>query len=175
MPVRPHVWIVSLPRCGTTSTSAALRILGWNPIDNPRHWDQLEGHNAAGDVLIATHWRELFEMFPNSKFILNTRRFTAWRKSLERIPGFFTSPMIYDRYHRGKLFGCCPQDRAGLRTAWDRHHDAITSTIPPQRLLELPLLSDWEPLCQFLDRPIPDEPFPWLNRLGHQDVPIRGG
>lgn len=173
MPAKPHVWIVSLPRCGTTSLSEALCILGWNPIDNPRHWDQLEGHNAAGDVMIATHWRELFRMFPNSKFILSPRRFTAWRKSLRRIPGFFTSSMLYDQYHRDALFGCHPLDRAGLRAAWNRHHDAIASTIPPDRLLRLPLPFSWEPLCQFLDRPIPAVPFPWLNRLGHQDVPIR--
>jgi hypothetical protein len=175
MNAKPHVWIVSLPRCGTTSLSKALRILGWNPIDNPRHWDQLEGHDAAGDVLIATHWRDLLEMFPRSKFILSTRRFSAWRRSLLRIPGFWTSPMIYDQYHRNTLFGCSPTDRAGLRTAWDWHHDTIVNTIPPAQLLCVPLASDWEPLCQFLDRPIPAVPFPWLNRLGHQDVPIRGG
>ena len=175
MSAKPHVWIVSLPRCGTTSLSAALRVLGWNPIDNPRHWDQIEGHNAAGDVMIATPWRELLEMFPDSKFILSPRRFNAWKKSLLRIPGFWTSPMLYDQYYRNALFGNSPVNCGGLRHVWDRHQDAIVRTIPPARLLRLPLPFHWEPLCQFLGQPIPAVKFPWLNRLGHQDVPIRGG
>jgi len=171
---RPHVWIIGFPRCGSASLCEALRILGWNPIHNPRHWDQIEGHNAAGDVMITAHWRELLGMTPRAKFILNTRDFDAWTKSLLQIPGFWSSPLLYDRFYRQTVYyGAGIQDQQALRYAWDRHHALVRSLIPASRLLDLPFPLMWEPLCKFLGVRIPDEPFPWLNRQSNFDAQIR--
>ena len=35
--------------------------------------------------------------------------------------------------------------------------------VPKERLLEMDLQDGWEPLCKFLNKPIPDEPFPRSN------------
>jgi hypothetical protein len=35
--------------------------------------------------------------------------------------------------------------------------------VPADRLLEFEVAEGWEPLCDFLDRPVPDEQFPRLN------------
>ena len=35
--------------------------------------------------------------------------------------------------------------------------------VPKERLLEMDLQDGWEPLCKFLGKPIPDEPFPRSN------------
>ncbi|KAM0366855.1 hypothetical protein ACHAPK_008335, partial [Fusarium culmorum] len=41
---------------------------------------------------------------------------------------------------------------------------------PKERLLEWTVQDGWEPLCKFLDKPIPDEPFPHVNKaLGWDD------
>ena len=32
-----------------------------------------------------------------------------------------------------------------------------------ERLLIMKMKDGWEPLCKFLGKPIPDEPFPWVN------------
>ncbi len=35
--------------------------------------------------------------------------------------------------------------------------------MPADRLLEFEVSQGWKPLCDFLGRPVPDEPFPRLN------------
>lgn len=171
---KPHVWIVGFPRCGSASLCEALRILGWNPIHNPRHWDKLEGHNAAGDVMITAHWRQLFRMFPGSRFVLNTRDFESWVESLKRIPGFWSSPCLYDRFYRLAAYGgASPDERAALRVFWDRHHREVAATIPAGQLLVMPQPFAWHPLCTFLGVPMPAATFPWLNRGHNRDAKIR--
>lgn len=163
--MRPHVWIIGFPRCGSVSLCEALRILGWNPIHNPRHWDQLENHDAAGDAWITAHWRELLEMFPESRFILNLRDVGSWLVSLHRIPEFWQSDRIYDRYLRSRVYGthdAC--DIETLRARWDEHIAMIRESLPKERLLEFHQPFQWGPLCEFLGVEIPDTDFPWLNR-----------
>jgi len=173
---RPYVWVVGFPRCGGASVCRALRMLGWKSIHNPRHWDQMEGYNAAGDVMITAHWRELFSMFPRSKFILNTRGLPEWLESLKRIPGFWQSPYLYDRYYRQKVYLTDSVDNTGaLSLAFVKHEMDVQDTIPKDQLLVFPQPFSWEPLCTFLDKPIPSKPFPWLNKKSNRDVPIRMG
>jgi hypothetical protein len=39
----------------------------------------------------------------------------------------------------------------------------VRQTIAPDRLLVFDVREGWEPLCTFLDVPVPDTPFPRLN------------
>lgn len=43
------------------------------------------------------------------------------------------------------------------------HNAWVRRTVPPERLLEVDLASGWAPLCAFLGKPVPDEPFPRVN------------
>ena len=168
---KPYVWIVGFPRCGSASLCEALRILGWNPIHNPRNWDQLEGHDAAGDVMITAHWRELLSMTPGAKFILNTREFPGWIASLRRIPGFWRSTYLYDRYYRQAVYDTQHLDETPLlRQAWERHHADVIATVPADQLLVFPQPFAWEPLCEFVGELVPAKPFPWLNRGSNRDA-----
>jgi hypothetical protein len=45
----------------------------------------------------------------------------------------------------------------------EAHNAYIRSVVPKDRLLEMQLSDGWEPLCKFLGKPIPDEPFPRVN------------
>ncbi|WP_417850318.1 sulfotransferase family protein [Thalassoglobus sp.] len=172
--IPPQVWVIGFPRCGTVSLCDALTILGWTPLHNPRHWDMLEGYNAAADVFITAHWRELFEMFPDDKFILNTRDLESWLQSLQRIPGFWKSRLLYDRYHRLKVYGTEDvSDHQTLTSIWEEHHREVSATIPSDQLLKLSLPFSWKPLCEFLQVPTPDQPFPWKNKKTHSDAVIR--
>ena len=38
--------------------------------------------------------------------------------------------------------------------------------VPKERFLEWKVEEGWEPLCKFLDKDVPDEPFPHVNRSG---------
>ena len=167
----PHVWIIGFPRCGSVSLCEALCILGWNPIHNPRHWDQIENHNAAGDAWITAHWRELLEMFPESKFILNMRDVDAWLVSMRRIPEFWQSGRMYDQYLRSRVYGTHDvADATTLRMRWNEHVDEVRQSIPRDQLLEFHQPFRWESLCEFLDVAIPDCDFPWRNRATCEDA-----
>jgi hypothetical protein len=39
----------------------------------------------------------------------------------------------------------------------------IRGLVPTERLLEWTVEDGWEPLCEFLGKPVPDEPFPHVN------------
>ena len=48
---------------------------------------------------------------------------------------------------------------------WE-HYAEIRKCVPTERLLDYRLEDGWEPLCKFLERKIPDKPFPRVNESG---------
>jgi hypothetical protein len=159
------VFVVGFPRCGSSSLCAAMRILGWNAIHNPRSWDQVQGHDCAGDLFVTAHWRDLYAMFPEGKFILNTRDFSAWADSLTVIDQFWAADWLFNNYYRQRVYGTKSwDDRTALRRAWDKHHAEVFTTIPGEQLLVFEQPFTWGPLCRFLGVNVPAAPFPWLNR-----------
>lgn len=53
------------------------------------------------------------------------------------------------------------------------HNAWVRRTVPKERLLEVDLASGWEPLCKFLGKPVPDEPFPRVNDSQARDEFMR--
>ena len=45
----------------------------------------------------------------------------------------------------------------------DRYHQEVQATVPADRLLVWSASEGWEPLCEFLELPIPDAEFPRVN------------
>jgi Sulfotransferase domain len=45
----------------------------------------------------------------------------------------------------------------------NRHNEEVRRTVPAERLLVWSVTEGWEPLCDFLEVPIPEEPFPHVN------------
>lgn len=39
----------------------------------------------------------------------------------------------------------------------------VRNLVPKERLLEWAIEDGWEPLCEFLGKPVPNEPFPHVN------------
>jgi hypothetical protein len=125
-------------------------------------------------------WRELVEMFPDAKVLLSVRPAERWWASyrdtvhqlmLRELP----DPEEVGRdFHLVSLFGSrltkrsFPDDYARLDevdfiAAYERHNAAVRDGVPSGRLLEFDVAQGWEPLCAFLEVPVPDEPFPHLN------------
>jgi hypothetical protein len=46
---------------------------------------------------------------------------------------------------------------------FNRRNDEIREVIPADRLLVYEVKQGWQPLCEFLDLPVPDKPFPRVN------------
>ena len=52
---------------------------------------------------------------------------------------------------------------AELAAAFDVEVAAVKNALPPERLLVFEVKDGWEPLCTFLDQPVPTIPFPRSN------------
>ena len=52
------------------------------------------------------------------------------------------------------------------KKAYRKHLAYVRSIVPKNRLLIWNIKDGWKPLCDFLDKPIPSEKFPHLNKTG---------
>lgn len=50
----------------------------------------------------------------------------------------------------------------------------VRRVVPPERLLVMNLKEGWQPLCEFLDKPVPMEPFPRLNDAEEAEKVAKG-
>ena len=57
----------------------------------------------------------------------------------------------------------------------ERWNDQVRATIPAQRLLVWEPRDGWEPLCDFLEVPVPETPVPRLNDTAAFKEGIIGG
>lgn len=57
-----------------------------------------------------------------------------------------------------------------LRKGYDVHIENVRRTVPKERLLEYNVKHGWDPLCRFLEVPIPDVSFPHVN----DKIKVRG-
>ncbi len=140
-------------------------------------WGALfEGYASAVDWPVAAFWRELSRHYPHARFILSVREPHKWHQSvLETIfkalsstpdPGdrekcahrAMTRELILDRTFDGRL-----DDPVHAIDVYERHNQAVRDSISVDRLLVYETGSSWEPLCAFLDCPVPDEPYPRSN------------
>jgi hypothetical protein len=62
------------------------------------------------------------------------------------------------------VFGGRAADAAHAIGVYEAHNRAVVDTIPAARLLVYDPTTGWEPLCRFLGVPLPNAPFPHLNR-----------
>ena len=67
---------------------------------------------------------------------------------------------------------------------YEEHNELVKQTIPKENLLVWSLKDGWEPLCTFLNVPIPDVPIPrenttgdfkWAEEYFYQDKVTRNG
>ena len=53
--------------------------------------------------------------------------------------------------------------REEMLDAYNNHVEAVKAELPPGRLLVFDVREGWEPLCTFLGKDVPEEPFPRSN------------
>jgi hypothetical protein len=140
-------------------------------------WDALfEGYRATVDWPSCHFWRELSLRYPDAKVVLTVRSPDSWYESFsatiaEAAKASRTPPdpelrevfvmahfLIVGRTFAGRL-----NDPAHAKAVYARHNDAVVAGLPRDRLLEFNVAEGWAPLCRFLDRPIPSQPFPRSN------------
>ena len=143
----------------------------------PQDWDEaFAGYRSQIDWPGARVWRELAGHYPDAKVILTVRDPDEWYDSMSAtvipfIEGRGTYP---DAHANGistmaykliteQVFDGRWKDRAHAIAVFNAHIAEVQRTIPKDRLLTFDVRSGWEPLCAFLDVPIPAISFPRLN------------
>ena len=71
--------------------------------------------------------------------------------------GTLSKRAIWDHYD-GRV-----HDRDHMVAAFERHTENVRREIPAERLLIHHVEQGWEPLCAFLDVPVPSAAFPRVN------------
>ena len=149
---------------------------GWHrAAEGEADWEALyEGYNSAVDWPTASFWRELSEAYPDAKFVISNRSAESWYESFSEtihklLQGADQAPpptqplLAMGKAVIGKAGFYGPTTREELIAAYNTHVAAVRAEIGEDRLLVFDYRDGWEPLCGFLGREVPDEPFPRSN------------
>jgi hypothetical protein len=134
-------------------------------------WEKVfEGFSAAVDNPICAFWRELADYYPDAKILLTMRDAQKWFDSTQAtIYAQGTLDFILATDFREFLekttytFGDKIRDRDYMTNYFDSYAEEIINGIAPKRLLVFKVQDGWQPLCKFLDLPVPEIPFPHVN------------
>lgn len=166
-----------------TSTSLSAAKAGVAQSTTARLKDLLAGYRSITDIPLNHLGPELYAAYPDAKYIVSLRPGGAkeWFRSFystvslcyrrdwsRKRWAFLIWPvswmtnmdhMVREAYHRME------RDCGGVidETCYDKHTEMVKKFIPEEQLLVFNLTDGWEPLCDFLDVPVPDQPFPKLN------------
>lgn len=147
-------------------------------------WDQLLGeYRATTDSPGCFFAVELMEAYPDAKVVLVERDLEKWFKSFSTTIMLVQWPSLGMRcalnllhYKFGKLmdpylrlsravWGADTKEEQTVKAKeiYKDHYAEVRAKAKPGQLLEYKLGDGWEPLCEFLGKPVPDEPFPNVN------------
>lgn len=147
----------------------------------PVVWDEIfEGYQATVDWPGCTFYKELMEHYPDAKVLLSVRDPERWYASTHATlyqlrEGWFGSfsrfiprlgeipklvyPLVWDGTFHGRF-----EDKPYAIDIFNQHIAEVKRLVPPERLLVYEVKQGWEPLCEFLNVPVPKgKPFPHLN------------
>jgi len=181
------VFCIGFHKTGTTSMKTALRILGYR-VTGPDHVNDRDIARTLHEVTAALSdrydafqdnpwplvYREMDARHPGSKFILTLRDEDRWYASSRNHFRGRKTPMrklIYGPDAGG------PKDNEELYKArMRRHNEEVRDYFRdrPDDLLEIDITrgdARWEPICTFLELPVPDRPFPFANKTPYGFLP----
>ena len=146
----------------------------------PVPWEKIFGKfQATVDFPASIFYRELLDSYPEAKVVHTVRDPERWYDSTaETIYGAannfpFWVPKLFPWLGRfidlqeklvwEKIFNGRFPDRAYAIQGFNEHTEAVKQHVPPEKLLIFQVKEGWEPLCAFLEVPVPDVPFPHVN------------
>jgi hypothetical protein len=143
----------------------------------PVDWEALyDGYRATVDWPSCNLWETHAKLYPNAKVILSLRDPDGWHKSVMntiyrsssamrtagdpnlRRMGEWANEIVWKHVFDGRV-----EDRAHAINVFNAHNERVKATIPSLRLLVFEASQGWEPLCRFLNVPVPAEPYPRVN------------
>jgi len=205
-----------LPRTGTMSTRAALRqvlegdvyhmeTVGMERPDHHPLWRKaldgtitkqewrtiLRDYRGGVDYPISFFYKEIMEVFPNAKVLLNVRDPVKWYQSvhgsiLQLMTTANSWPCTWFNSLMGSrddmalvndlsravpqcstlglgMFGAVEESKEKAIKFYEEHVEEVKNHVPKEKLLVWEVKEGWGPLCKFLDVAEPAEPFPRVN------------
>jgi hypothetical protein len=157
-------------------------------LDGDARWDEIfAAYDSTVDWPGGYFYRELMDFYPEAKILLSVREPGSWERSMRetvwavrhgeslirllssaqahvnpRWRGFLD--MIDRLVWEGKgTFASGHAEPKQLIDTMSRHNEEVKRVVPRERLLVWSADEGWEPLCEFLELPVPDAPFPHVN------------
>jgi hypothetical protein len=152
-------------------------------------WDEIfAGKESTVDWPAAYHYAELMDVYPDAKVLLSVRDADSWVRSMDNTITqiFYGDTLMHHlaraQYHldpnykawidlltemnfgeeRGVWAGT--NGEAGpMAEAMERWNREVQETVPADRLLVWNPKEGWDPLCEFLEVPAPEQPLPNVN------------
>jgi Sulfotransferase domain len=167
-------------------------------------WETIFGDaQSTCDWPAARYYKELLEHYPDAKVLLSVRepagwirsmRETVWaiyfgdsvmhhlceaRAALDPLWRRFMDLMTYMTWDEQTDGALAPAeatfDDDAFAVAMNRWNERVKRDVPADRLLVWEPSEGWEPLCEFLEVPVPDEPLPCTNDTAAFKDGITGG
>lgn len=152
------------------------------------NWETVfEGYRATVDFPGCVFYRELMEAYPQAKVLLTVRDPESWYESASQtilggpkansgfagrvffavaektVPAFRRAPQMIQNVIIDRTFSGDTESREHVIGVFEEHIEEVKRAVPEEKLLVYSVKEGWEPLCEFLDVPVPDEPFPHVN------------
>lgn len=149
-----------------------------------KEWDQLLGEfRSTTDSPGCFFSVELMEAYPEAKVVLVERDIDKWFKSFSTTIMTVQWPSLglrcvlnmmhykfgrlmdpYMRLSRAVWLADSKEEQATTaKDIYNAHYAEVRAKAKPGQMLEYKLGDGWEPLCEFLGKPVPDQPFPNVN------------
>jgi hypothetical protein len=147
--------------------------------DKEPDWDSIFfGYKATVDGPGCNYYQLIMEHYPKAKVILSVGDQHKWVKSvldtiappptiwafIYRVTGMenlamkrFMTRCVWEPFC-GDIANA--RDRDKLIQAFRKHNADVIAHVPKEQLLVWDVTDGWKSLCEFLDKPVPDIPFP---------------
>jgi hypothetical protein len=150
-------------------------------------WDQIfDGKESIVDWPGSYHWRELMDVYPDAKVLLSVRSAESWVESMNNtIAQIFLGDSILhhlaqaqyqidpvyaawldvlrDMWVKVDIMVPSGGDPDEMAAGFERWNQEVIDGVPAERLLVWNPKDGWEPLCEFLELPVPEQPLPHVN------------
>jgi hypothetical protein len=149
------------------------RALDGKPVD----WSLLfRSYQSAVEWPAVSFLPEIIQQFPDSKVVLTLREPDSWFDSANNtifngleLSAYNPDPVkrersgVFRRLILERTFAGKYREKEYATDVYRSHNQRVVEIVPKERLLQFDVKDGWEPLCEFLERPIQTEPFPWLH------------
>jgi Sulfotransferase domain len=147
--------------------------LDGKPVD----WEALfNGYRSTVEWPTVAFLPQILEAFPRACVVLTLRDPESWYESATATifkslrlavhnpnPKKAVQALFYRRLILEHTFLDRYQEKTFAIRTYNQHVQMVRNLVPGKRLLAYDVRSGWEPLCAFLEAPIPDKPFPHHN------------